>query len=106
MRRITDFSRLFALIRNNNLVSILNYKKKDGSSRDVHCTLNFETIPKEKLPTPKEEETRQNMVRRGIIVVFDIDKNDWRSLIVGKIKKCIIGDEIYNVTISSQGLLR
>lgn len=101
MININSFSQLFTLIRNNNLVSIINYRKKDGSSRNIHCTLNFETIPREKFPGSKEELTIKGMSKRGYIVVFDIDKNDWRSLIVGKIKRCIVGTKIYNINIGS-----
>lgn len=99
MNNITKFSQLFTLVRNNNLVSIINYKKKDGTSRDIHCTLNFETIPKEKLPSPSEEKTMKDRSSRGYIVVFDVDKNDWRTLISKKIKRCIVKNKIYNVNI-------
>lgn len=99
MTNITKFSQLFTLVRNNNLVSIIDYKKNNGTSRDIHCTLNFETIPKEKLPTSSEKKTMKDRSSRGYIVIFDVDKNDWRTLITKKIKRCIVGNEIYNVNI-------
>ena len=97
---ISNFSQLFALVRNNNLVTIVNYKKKDGSSRNIQCTLNFESIPKDKLPTPNEELTRKKLSEKGYITIFDIDKNDWRSLIVKKIKVCVVQGKVYNVDIN------
>lgn len=99
MININKFSQLFALVRNNNMVSIINYKKNDGTSRNIHCTLNFETIPKEKLPSSKEELSMQDMSKRGYIVVFDVDKHNWRSLIIEKINRCVVGNKLYNVNI-------
>lgn len=97
--KIDNFSQLFALVRNNNLVTIINYQKKDGTRRNIHCTLNFETIPKDKLPTPKEELTRKKLSEKGYITIFDVDKNDWRSLIVEKVKVCVVNGQVYNINI-------
>jgi hypothetical protein len=99
MERITTLSQLTNLIRSNDEVIILDYKKKDGSSRDIHCTLNFDSIPKEKYPTAQENRKIDNFLKKGYVVVFDIEKNDWRSLISGKILKCKTKEVDYIVKI-------
>ena len=98
-KKIDKLSELLDLLRNNNLVIINNYSKKDGTSRDIHSTLNFDIIPKEKHPKKKEISTMENMSSKGLIVIFDVKKNSWKSLTINKIKKCVVGKNIYTIDI-------
>lgn len=98
MNQITTITQLSDLIRNNK-VRIINYIKKDGTSRDVYCTLDFDIIPKEKYPKENEKSKMSSSMDNGLLVIFDLDRNDWRSLVIRKIKRCKIEDEIYTINI-------
>jgi len=102
MINLTKFSQLFTLIKSNERVSIINYKKKDGTSRDIHCTLKFDAIPNDKHPKPREKTTMKSMSGRGYIVVFDVEKSNWRTLVIGKILRCEVDNKIYGVGISGK----
>lgn len=52
------------------------FTKTDGTERWLHCTLHPELIPAEKLQK-EESSTRTKSVEAQ--VVWDIDKQDWRS---------------------------
>lgn len=63
----------------NDIVSI-NFTKKDGSIRNMNCTLRFDLIPEEK--TPKN--TKETLLNHNL-TVFDLDKQDWRSFSVDSV---------------------
>lgn len=55
--------------------SIVNVKflKKDGTERDMRCTLNNQYLP---------EQTTAGSARKenpDVLAVYDLDKDDWRS---------------------------
>ena len=58
------------------------FRKKDGTERTMHCTLNQKRIPAEKQPTTLsqslEEKTDSTAVPNAIRV-FDLEKMEWRS---------------------------
>ena len=54
------------------------FRKKDGTERTMHCTLNQKRIPVEKQPKSLEEKTDSTAVPNAIRV-FDLDKLEWRS---------------------------
>lgn len=60
----------------------VTFEKRDGSERTMLCTLNNSDIPSEKHPTGVRV-YNQSVIRR----VFDLDKNDWRSINKGKVVK-------------------
>jgi hypothetical protein len=70
----------------------VDFVKKDGSERNMRCTLNIELIPEDKRPTVKTiveaPETRPEAVR-----VFDLDKQDWRSFRWDSLKGLMVGDK-------------
>jgi hypothetical protein len=51
----------------------IKFTKKDGTERDMLCTLAESKIPKDK--KPKSDTTITDEVLR----VFDLEKQDWRS---------------------------
>lgn len=52
----------------------ITFTKKDGTERDMFCTLVESSIPKEKIPKTETSTTTGSAVR-----VFDTEKQEWRS---------------------------
>lgn len=71
----------------HNSVMNITFIKKDGSERIMKCTLNSQYIPS--LVVSSEEETLiPKKIRKendDVISVFDLDKQDWRSIIIENI---------------------
>ena len=53
----------------------ISFTKKDGTIRDMICTLNSEMIIPSKLPS----DNRNVKISNDYIRVFDLEANDWRS---------------------------
>jgi hypothetical protein len=53
----------------------IQFVKKDGSLREMRCTLK-----EEYLPTAKKESTKKD--NPDVLTVWDIDNDGWRSFIV------------------------
>ena len=53
----------------------IQFIKKDGSLREMRCTLNEEYLPKAEATSTKKENP-------DVLSVWDIDNNGWRSFIV------------------------
>lgn len=52
----------------------VRFVKRDGTERDMNCTL------KEGIVVPYEKKTDKEKVRNEeVLAVWDIDKNEWRS---------------------------
>jgi uncharacterized pyridoxamine 5'-phosphate oxidase family protein len=76
----------FQKIKENKEVN-LEFTKKDGSKRLMRCTLNFENIPKEKRPKDVNMVQILSLINKNkIIHVFDLDKQEWRSVPYDKVK--------------------
>lgn len=54
------------------------FTKKDGTEREMRCTLNPSLIPQEKQPKLSESEEGSSTVGSAVRV-FDLDKQEWRS---------------------------
>jgi hypothetical protein len=52
----------------------VSFTKKDGSSRDMLCTLAESLIPSDKRPKTENTKFSDEALR-----VFDLDKQEWRS---------------------------
>lgn len=72
--------------RENELLSMLrfsksgiqvNFEKKDGSEREMLCTLNEELIPVDKQPKTSSEASTRTI--GSALPVFDVNKGEWRS---------------------------
>ena len=50
------------------------FTKKDGTEREMRCTLAESKIPTEKLPKNSKKSKSDDA-----LAVFDVEKNDWRS---------------------------
>jgi len=65
----------------------ITFTKKDGTERQMHCTLS-----ENRIPTDKQPKTQQSASDSGSALrVFDTDKGEWRSF---------RWDSITNVTFS------
>jgi hypothetical protein len=56
----------------------IQFVKKDGSLREMRCTLNEKYLPEKKSESTKKENP-------DVLAVWDIDSNGWRSFIVKQI---------------------
>jgi hypothetical protein len=52
----------------------VTFIKKDGTSRNMHCTRDFSKIPADMVPTGTGTKTTGDAVQ-----VFDLSINEWRS---------------------------
>ncbi len=60
----------------------VTFTKKDGEVRTMHCTRDYNLIPKDKQPKGlREEKTGTSLA------VFDLEKGDWRSFIVANMTR-------------------
>ena len=72
----------------------VKFVKKDGSERDMRCTLNADLLP----PEPVQEHLDvavqpQKAVNPDVLKVWDLDKNAWRSF---RLESIIGFSEQYN----------
>ena len=59
----------------------VKFRKKNNEERTMRCTLNFGKIPREKHPKDVNLAKILKLIdQHKIIHVFDLDKNDWRSV--------------------------
>jgi hypothetical protein len=66
-----------ALISNSKGVAV-HFTKSDGSQREMHCTLNALHLPAPTEAT-KEKKERKKSEDPNLFVVWDLDKEAWRS---------------------------
>lgn len=70
---------------------IVTFTKVDGSERVMLCTTAPHLIPEEKQPTGSLlTEVPED---GGVLRVFDLDVNDWRSFRVGSVKSVSITED-------------
>lgn len=56
-------------------------KKSDGTTRIMKATLDFKKIPKNKHPKSVNIPQILTLIQKsGIMHVYDLEKNDWRSV--------------------------
>ena len=58
----------------------VNFTKKDGSVRDMMCTLVQSSIPQEMQPKGEGSDVTESVIR-----AFDVNAKGWRSFIVENI---------------------
>ena len=57
----------------------VTFTKKDGTEREMHCTLSETRIPTDKLPKSGLEEATNSTTGGSALRVFDTISNEWRS---------------------------
>ena len=70
-------------VLSSNVLEI-DFTKKDGTQRKMVCTLQESKLPKPD-HTDGEKPARKS-TNESIIHVYDLEKNDWRSIIIDSIK--------------------
>lgn len=54
----------------------ITFKKKDGTSRTMTCTLREDALPKQ---TDLEEQIQKKKKNTDVLAVWDLEKQGWRS---------------------------
>ena len=57
----------------------ITFDKVDGTRRVMKCTTNSEYIAKHTVQVENKTEVARKP-KEGLLVVFDTEKNDWRSI--------------------------
>jgi hypothetical protein len=65
----------------SNSIMTITFLKKDGCERVMKCTLKSDLLPKVEVPETKTPR-KENL---STLSVFDLEKNDWRSIILENI---------------------
>ena len=72
----------YGILKDSNVKNVrITFTKKDGTEREMQCTLVQSRIPADKQPTtakPVEEETN-SQITGSAVRVFDEEKSEWRS---------------------------
>jgi len=77
---VTSAIEFLKLIKNEKEV-LVKFEKKDGTLRTMKCTLDFDKIPKEKKPKGVDLiKILMRIQKSKILSVFDLEKQDWRSI--------------------------
>lgn len=63
----------------------VTFTKRDGSQRVMNCTLSKDVVP----PATKDPltQTKVRKLNEDVMVVWDTDKNDWRSFRLDQVKQ-------------------
>jgi glutaredoxin len=67
------------------LILNVTFTKVDGTERTMRCTKNPDIISEVYTPTEKKTD-RTRDVKPGLVSVFDLEKNDWRSFRLESVK--------------------
>ena len=62
---------------------IVTFTKSDGTERVMKCTLNPEQLPKVEI----KEDAKPRKESTTSMRVFDLEKNEWRSFTIKKVKQ-------------------
>ena len=77
---LTDGEReneLLSMLRSSDEGIWVNFEKKDGSEREMLCTLSGGLIPMDKKPKTSSEASTSTI--GSALPVFDVNKGEWRS---------------------------
>ena len=77
---------------------LIKFKKKDGVTRLMRCTLDFKKVPKHKWPKDVNlGNILSNIQGKQQIHVFDLDKQDWRTVPFEKTEWIQIDDKRFQI---------
>ncbi len=65
----------------------VTFTKKDGTEREMYCTLSESRIPADKQPKSGVEEATNSKASGSALRVFDTVTNEWRSFRWDSIKR-------------------
>ncbi len=94
---ITDAIEFLEKIKKENEVNI-QFRKKDNSLRNMRCTLDFSRIPKHKQPKGFDFAKALKLISiNQILHVFDLNKQEWRSVPFDRVIYLEIGKIKYSI---------
>jgi len=64
-------------------ILLVSFTKKDGTEREMRCTLKNELLPQKAVDAAKW--LREDVA--DLVVAWDLEKNDWRSFLIPSIKR-------------------
>jgi len=70
-------------------VVTVSFVKKDGTDRNMRCTLMPEWLPVKDLP--ETDETTQRSKSETSVAVFDLDIKGWRAFNIDSVKSITFG---------------
>ena len=73
---------LINILKDN--ICVVSFKKKDGTNRNMKCTLKESIVPK----ATKEDPLSQKKIRalnEEVVTVWDVEKEGWRSFRVDSV---------------------
>ena len=78
----------------------IRFKKKDGTMRNMICTLDFDRIPQWDKPKKVDVPAMLKMAHKhGLLRVYDTEKRGWRSVSFDTAEWLEVKDEETNDTI-------
>lgn len=81
---------------------IVQFEKKDKTTRLMKCTLDFNSIPIKKRPRGVDLPKILSKIQSNkILSVFDTEKQDWRSIPFNKLEylKTTSDDKVYSLNL-------
>lgn len=88
-----EYMNIYKTALQNNICKI-KFEKKDGTIRDMRCTLREDYLPKQ---TDLEEQI-QRKTPVDTLAVWDIDNCGWRSFRIDSVISIDIGDHDYDAS--------
>lgn len=78
--KLTDVQETFKKKLHETDLTVV-FTKKDGTQREMLCTLSEAKIPEDKRPkhVEPEEGKKPRVLSNDVARVFDLDKREWRS---------------------------
>lgn len=80
---------------NRGVTVSVKFNKTDGTIRTMLCTKNAEIIA-ENYVAPEKKTDRVRKDNPDVAVVFDLEKNEWRSFRLDSVIEYVVVDEVYD----------
>ena len=65
----------------------VRFQKKDGSMRDMHCTLNFDKIPEREKPKDVDLAKIISLIQKHKMMhAYDLEKRGWRTVPIDRVE--------------------
>ena len=75
----------FESLLKNEIVTI-TFTKKDGTDRDMRCTLKQDLLPVTEVVESTNEDKPKRAKSETSVAVFDLDLNGWRAFSIDSVK--------------------
>lgn len=75
----------FESLLKNEIVTI-TFTKKDGTDRDMRCTLKQDLLPVTEVVESTNEDKPKRAKSETSVAVFDLDLNSWRAFSIDSVK--------------------